>query len=43
MKTCAWFSTTVQDCVDCKQCDDRYPQHLPVSERLRKAHEMFAG
>jgi len=41
-KRYAEFDATIEDCVDCEQCEERCPQHLPVRERLRKAHNRLA-
>jgi len=41
-KRYAQFQATVEDCVDCEQCEERCPQDLPVRERLRKAHDRLA-
>ena len=38
-KVYARFSATIEDCVDCEQCEERCPQNLPVRKRLRQAHE----
>ena len=29
------------DCIECKQCEGACPQHLPITEHLKKAVEMF--
>jgi predicted aldo/keto reductase-like oxidoreductase len=41
-KAYAAFTATIEDCVDCGECEQRCPQNLPVRERLRKAHERLA-
>jgi len=41
-KTYATFNATIEDCVDCGECEDRCPQDLPVRERLRKVHESYS-
>jgi len=38
-KAYAQFSATIEDCIDCQQCEERCPQNLPIRERLRKAHD----
>ena len=30
------------DCIECRQCEDACPQHLPITDHLKKAAEMFA-
>lgn len=42
-KRYAQFQATIEDCVDCEQCEERCPQDLPVRERLRKAHDQLAS
>ena len=29
------------DCIGCRQCEEACPQHLPITEHLKKAAEMF--
>lgn len=29
------------DCIRCKQCENTCPQHLQITELLKKASEMF--
>jgi uncharacterized protein len=29
------------DCIDCKACEERCPQHLPITDILRKTAEIF--
>lgn len=29
------------DCIECKQCEKACPQHLPITDNLKKAVEMF--
>ncbi len=29
------------DCITCRQCENACPQHLPITEHLRRAAEMF--
>lgn len=29
------------DCIQCKQCENACPQHLPITELLKKAVVMF--
>ena len=29
------------DCIGCRQCENACPQHLPITEHLKKAAEMF--
>jgi len=41
-KRYAEFEATIQDCIDCEQCEERCPQHLPVRERLQEAHNRLA-
>ena len=40
------FSTseghTAADCVQCYQCEDACPQHIPIVENLERAAELFA-
>ena len=31
------------DCVTCRQCEKACPQHIPITDRLRQAAEMFEG
>ena len=31
------------DCVGCRQCEKACPQHLPITEHLKQAVEMFEG
>lgn len=38
----AGFPATIKDCIDCRQCEARCPQNLPVRERLQQAHDRFA-
>ncbi len=38
----AEFSATIEDCVDCEECEERCPQNLPVRELLRKAHDKLS-
>jgi hypothetical protein len=38
-KRYAEFGATIEDCVDCEQCEERCPQDLPIRDRLRKAHD----
>ncbi len=33
---------TIEDCVDCGKCEERCPQNLPVTKRLREAHKRLA-
>ncbi len=42
-KRYAQFQATIEDCIDCEQCEERCPQDLPVRERLRKAHDALAS
>jgi len=42
-KEYAHLNTTAEDCIDCGECEERCPQKLPIRERLRKAHDQFAG
>ncbi|GAG13265.1 unnamed protein product, partial [marine sediment metagenome] len=30
-------------CIECRQCEDLCPQHLPVAEWLKKAHALLGG
>ena len=32
---------TAADCIGCKQCENACPQHLPITNNLKKAAEMF--
>jgi len=41
-KTYAEFDATIEDCIDCEQCEERCPQNLPIRERLQEAHDRFA-
>ena len=29
------------DCIQCRQCEGVCPQHLPITDHLKKAAEMF--
>ena len=29
------------DCIECHQCEEACPQHLPITEHLKKASVMF--
>ncbi|MBR5767222.1 MAG: aldo/keto reductase [Clostridia bacterium] len=29
------------DCIECRQCEDACPQHLPITDHLKKAAEIF--
>ena len=29
------------DCIECRQCEGACPQHLPITDHLKKAVEMF--
>ena len=29
------------DCIECRQCEGACPQHLPITDHLKKAAEMF--
>ncbi len=31
------------DCIGCRRCEGACPQHLPITEHLKKAAEMFSG
>ena len=31
------------DCIECRQCEGACPQHLPITDNLKKAAEMFEG
>jgi len=42
-KRYAGFDATIEDCIDCQQCEERCPQNLPIRERLQKAHDRFVG
>ncbi len=42
MKRYAEFDATIEDCIDCEQCEKCCPQNLPIRERLQKAHDRFA-
>ena len=35
----ATLEKTIEDCVDCGQCEEKCPQKLPVRDMLRQAHE----
>jgi predicted aldo/keto reductase-like oxidoreductase len=37
----AQFEHTVDDCVDCEECEEACPQNLPVRELLREAQEVL--
>ena len=41
-KKYARFEATLEDCIDCERCEERYPRDLPVRQRLKKAHDTFA-
>ena len=32
---------SASDCIECKQCEKACPQHLPITENLKQAVEMF--
>ena len=32
---------TAADCIVCRQCENACPQHLPITDNLKKAAEMF--
>ena len=38
----AQLDATIEDCIDCGECEERCPQNLPIRKRLREAHERFA-
>ena len=29
------------DCIECRQCEGACPQHLPITDHLKRAAEMF--
>ena len=29
------------DCIECRNCEKACPQHLPITDNLKKAVEMF--
>lgn len=29
------------DCIECRKCENACPQHLPITDNLKKAVEMF--
>ena len=29
------------DCITCRQCEKACPQHIPITDNLKKAAEMF--
>ena len=37
------FERTADDCVDCAQCEEKCPQHLPIRERLKEAERQLGG
>lgn len=41
-KRYAEFDATIEDCVDCEQCEESCPQNLPIRERLQKADDKLS-
>jgi predicted aldo/keto reductase-like oxidoreductase len=37
------FERTAADCVDCGQCEEKCPQHIPIRERLQEAERQLGG
>ena len=35
------FEHTIDDCLDCEECEQACPQNLPVRERLREAKNVL--
>jgi predicted aldo/keto reductase-like oxidoreductase len=40
-EACVSEGHSAGDCITCRKCEGACPQHLPISDHLKKAAEMF--
>jgi predicted aldo/keto reductase-like oxidoreductase len=31
------------NCIDCGECEEKCPQHIPIAQEMKKVHEALGG